>query len=153
MSHRFQLPSRAACIAVALFAASSVVQPLAAHAAEPTAPKASQQTRYRQAHEAFKAGNWDEARRLLLDLWLEAPSYDVALTLVQVEYQRGNKAAAARYLQYALANAAPTESPEAIEGYKKQLEQLRRSVASATVTVDEPVTCSWRRGVARSPRN
>jgi hypothetical protein len=136
MSHRLFPPTRSSCFAVALLAATNALVPTAAFAQSASTQAASPQVRYRQAHEAFSAGKWDDARRLLLDLWKERPSYDVAVTLVQVEYQLKHKAVAARYLQYALANAAPTEKPEVLEAYKKQLEELKRSVASVTVTVE-----------------
>jgi hypothetical protein len=105
--------------------------------ADPSSDQAaSQQVRYRQAHEAFKAGKWLESRRLLLDLWKEKQTFDVAVTLVQVEYQLAHYAAAARYLRFALDNIPPTEKPETVRDFKQQLEELRAHVGTVTVHVD-----------------
>src|SRR5450432_1423101 len=90
--------------------------------AQPTTGKSavgSSQVRYREALDAFRKGQWPDARRLLLALWSEAHSYDVAVTLVQTEYQLGHYAAAARYLEFALVNIPPTEKLTAAGEYKK----------------------------------
>lgn len=96
----------------------------------------SQQVRYREAHAAFKAGKWLDAQRLLLDLWKEKQTFDVAVTLVQVEYQLAHYAAAARYLSFALDNVPPTEKPGTARDFKQQLDELRTRVGTVNVRVD-----------------
>src|SRR4030095_13121064 len=96
----------------------------------------SPQVRYRKAYDAFRAKNWNEARRLLLQLWAESPSYDVAVTLGQVEYQLKNYAAVVGYLEYAIEHAPPTEKPDTIEQYKSDLANAKTLVGTVRVSVN-----------------
>jgi hypothetical protein len=131
VSHRI---ARRLIFITAIASAAVVTSPEDARAQ--TTSQASPQVRYRQAHAAFKAGKWAEARQLLLALWKEEPTYDVAVTLVQVEYQLQHYAAAARYLQFALAKIPPTEDPSTAQDYKEQLEELRPRIATINLEVD-----------------
>jgi hypothetical protein len=98
----------------------------------------SPQVQYRKAHEAIKAKNWSEARRLLLDLWARAQTYDVSSSLVYVENQAQNFAAAANYASFAIRNAPPIEKPEEIERLRRALDELKPRVGTVTVSVSRP---------------
>ncbi len=96
------------------------------------------QARYRRATEAFKHERYDEARQLLISLWKEKPSYEVAKTLVQVEFNLGHRAAAAQYLSWVLANLPPRESQSNIDDFKASLADLKNTVGTARVIVNQP---------------
>jgi hypothetical protein len=125
------------------------------HAEEATAREASVQLKYRRAIQAFEQKQWEESRRLLLELWAEAPTYDVAISLVQVEYQLEHRAAAARYLAFALDHAPPTESVANLEGYRHNLAELEEVIGRAELAVTEPEAELYVDGdlVGRSPLN
>lgn len=89
--------------------------------------------RYRKAYEAMHAGQWLEARRLLLGLWNRARTYDVAASLGQVEYQLLNFVAAARYMSFAIDNIAPKEKYENLERYRAALEEIRAWVGTLAI--------------------
>lgn len=133
MTSSARFASLAAC---ALAGALTLAAPRAAHAGNSTAE--SSQVRYRQATDAYKQRKFEEARRILQGLWAEAHTYDVAVTLVQAEYQLGHYAAAANYLTFALANVPPTEKIDSAARMKKDLAQLRELAAQLQLTVSEP---------------
>lgn len=114
---------------------ATVTAPALSQAAPPAAQDNSPQARYRQAHEAFKSGKFQEAQTLLIALWKEKPSYDVAVTLVQVEYQLTHYASAARYLRFALANIPPNAKPGTANDFRQQLDELVARVGTVTVHV------------------
>jgi hypothetical protein len=121
--------------------------------AQEQATGASVQHQYRRAIQAFEQKQWEEARRLFLELWAEGPTYDVAISLVQVEYQLEHRAAAARYLAFALDHAPPTESVANLEGYRQNLAELEEVVGHALIAVTEPEAELYVDGelVGRSP--
>jgi hypothetical protein len=116
----------------------AIADPALAQPTTSKSPMSSSQVRYREALDAFRKGQWHDARRLLLALWSEAHSYDVAVTLVQTEYQLGHYASAARYLEFALVNIPPTEKLAAAGEYKKSLAELQQRTARVTIAVDQP---------------
>ena len=101
-------------------------------------PADTPQVQYRKAHEAIKAENWEQARRLLLGLWARAHTYDVSSSLVYVEYQAHHYAAAANYAAFALRNAPPVESPDEIDRLRRALDELEAQVGSITIVVSPP---------------
>jgi hypothetical protein len=127
----------AACAraAIALAAATTLLSPAPAAAAP---DESSPQTQYRQAHEAIAAKDWEEARRLLLDLWARAHTYDVGSSLVFVEYQLQHYARAATFAAFAIQNAPPIERPEEIDRLRKALAELKERVGTVTVVVNRP---------------
>jgi hypothetical protein len=107
--------------------------------AQPESPRVdTPQVQYRKAHEAINDKRWVDARRLLVDLWSRSHTYDVASSLVFVEYQLGNYAAAANHAAFAIRNAPPIEKPEEIERLKRALDELKHRVGAVTVVVDQP---------------
>lgn len=94
------------------------------------------QAQYRRAHEAMGNKDWDEARRLLLDLWGKSRTYDVAASLGQVEYQLQNYASGARYLNFAVSNLPPMEKAETVERFSTALGELKKRVGAVKLTVE-----------------
>jgi hypothetical protein len=93
------------------------------------------QVQYRKAFEAMRDKDWVEARRLLLDLWDQARTYDVAATLGQVEYQLQNYAAGARYMSFAISNVPPMEKPETVARFRVALDELKTRVGTVKIQV------------------
>jgi hypothetical protein len=106
--------------------------------AESATSAISPQTQYRQAHEAMNAKRWDDARRLLLDLWTQSHTYDVASDLMFVEYHLGNYASAANYGQFAIRNVPPVADADETARLKKGLEEVKKRVGAISVSVDRP---------------
>jgi hypothetical protein len=106
--------------------------------ASPTSDPTTPQGQYRRAHEAINEKNWEEARKLLLDLWSQSKTYDVGSSLVFVEYQLGHYAQAATYAAFAIQNAPPIERPEEIDRLRKALDELKQRVGTVTVVVNRP---------------
>lgn len=71
--------------------------------AEPKAGDATASA-YQQGRAAMLAKNWDEAYRILLPLWKEHPTYEVALNLGQTELYLGKYRDAAEHLAHGLKN-------------------------------------------------
>src|SRR5690606_23929000 len=85
---------------------------------------------YRRALEAKHEKNYEEARELLLELWEQAHTYDVAGTLGEVEHKLGNPAAAAQYFAFALAHLPPREKAETVEQLRRALRAMKEQVAT-----------------------
>lgn len=98
----------------------------------------SAMARYREAYDAMGRGEWLKARELLLTLWNQSRTYDVAASLGQVEYHLLNFVAAARYMSFAIANVAPKERLANVERYKHALDEIRAWVGTVQVTVVQP---------------
>lgn len=96
------------------------------------------QTEYRAAEKAIAQKDWDTAQAILLRLWNQSHTYDVAGSLGQVEYFRRNYARSARYIAYALANVPPKEDPALIQRLHAALDELRPHVGVAHIVVDQP---------------
>ncbi|MFZ5893272.1 MAG: tetratricopeptide repeat protein [Myxococcota bacterium] len=128
---------RASALAAAVFFAASICAP-DARAQEPTPDATDAHAQYRRAMNAIDQKDWNEARRLLLALWEGAQTYDVAASLSQVEFQLGNRAASARYLSFAIANAPPMESPKRIERFRAGLDDLRSQLGTVLLRVSDP---------------
>jgi hypothetical protein len=113
--------------------------PVVASAQQSAAERAaSSQSDYRKAHEAALRHNWLEARRILLGLWQQAKTYDVAASLSETEYALGHIAASARYMDYALRHVTPNESAATVANMKGALEKLRPRVGAVKVSVNDP---------------
>jgi hypothetical protein len=98
----------------------------------------SSQLVYRQANDAFLQRKYDESRGLLLGLWEKSHTYDVAVLLTQDEIQLGHYAAAATYLEFAIASIPPGEKLSAAEELRKNLADLRTRTARAKIVTDQP---------------
>ncbi len=105
-------------------------------AADPVSDASSPQAQYSAAHDAMNAKNWDEARRLLMGLWTRAQSYDVASSLMYVEYHTGHFAKAANYAAFAIRNAPPVANRNELDLLRKGLDELKQRVGAITVIVN-----------------
>lgn len=103
-------------------------------AADPNRPRVL----YRQAEAAFKEGNFERARQLLLEAWGIRRTYDVAAALGQAELELELFRDAAEHLDFAVQNFAPMESERLLEGTKADLRAAKSQVAEARITVNEP---------------
>lgn len=128
---RYRLFHTAALVALPslLLATSLRAQPL-----DPNAAAAE----YRKAYAAIAKEDWPKAREILLEVWKTNKTYDVASSLGQVEFKLGHYASAARFMDLAIANVAPSEKPEFIQRLKSGMREVRLRVTSIRVTVNEP---------------
>lgn len=126
-----RLAFRAALLAVATVVMS------AAPALAGDSPE-NEQARYREAHRAIARKDWGAARDLLLPLWADSPTYDVASSLALVEYQLGDFPMAARHLAFALEHVAPVEKPETVERMRQGMLELRSRVGGLRLRASDP---------------
>jgi hypothetical protein len=99
---------------------------------------AVQQAIYRDAHRAIARKDWAGARELLLPLWASSPTYDVASTLAQVEYQLGDYPSAATYMAFALEHVAPVEEAQTVERMRRGMLELRGRVGGLKLSTNVP---------------
>lgn len=92
---------------------------------------------FREAHDAIVREDWSEARRLLLELWSDQQTYDVAASLAQVEFREKNYALAARYMSYALAQIPPNEPPAKVREFERGLAEIQRHICTVMISTDE----------------
>jgi hypothetical protein len=119
-------------------ASSVLLMPRLASADPASSESNSPQAQYRQAHNAMNAKNWDEARRLLFDLWTRSQTYDVASDLMFVEYHLGHFASAANYGEFAIRNVPPVADAEESSRVKKGLDEVKKRVGALSIVVNTP---------------
>jgi hypothetical protein len=78
---------------------------------------------------------WSQARDLLLPLFLERPTYDVALQLGQAEYQLGLYRAAAEHLALGLTQLPPREPPQTAQRSRQLLASCQEHVGTFKLVV------------------
>jgi len=98
---------------------------------------------YRKAFEALAQRDWPEARRLLLPLWQNAHTWDVASGLGQAEFLLQNYAAGATYTAFALANLPPKEKPKTAERLRAALSEMKEAVGTVRVSVNHAGAEIW----------
>lgn len=108
----------------------------AAHAHAEPRDAAGRRAAYVEARDAIVAKNWAGARKILVELWAEAQSYDVALGLGQAELNLKQYAHAALHLTYALDNLPPRESDELRARTQEFLGLARQHLATVEVWVE-----------------
>jgi hypothetical protein len=91
---------------------------------------------YRKAFDALAQKDWPEARRLLLPLWQNAHTWDVASGLGQAEFLLQNYAAGATYTAFALANLPPKEKPKTAERLRAALSEMKEAVGTVRLAVN-----------------
>jgi len=79
------------------------------------------QSMYRQALAVFKSQNFEEARKILLQLWSFRKTYDVASALAKTELKLELYRDAANHLQFCLDNFAPVSSKKTLDTIKEML--------------------------------
>jgi hypothetical protein len=93
----------------------------------------------------YSQKRYEEAKQIMLELWAQNRSYDVATALGQSELKLGHYADAARYFAFAVAHCPPTEQTKQQEGMQRLLGEaqkhiltleLKANVAGAAVSVD-----------------
>lgn len=91
-------------------------------------------TLYQQGKEAIKAQHWVDAMTKLNDAWTIRPSYDVALSLSQAEFNLGQFDASARHLAYYFKNVSAKENENNLANAKQAFEAAKAKVSSVQVT-------------------
>lgn len=91
-------------------------------------------TLYRQGKEAIKAQRWVDAKTKLTDAWKIRPSYDVALSLSQAEYNLEHFAESAQYLAYYFRNVSAKENENNLANAKQAFEAAKAKAGSVAVT-------------------
>jgi hypothetical protein len=76
-------------------------------------------TLYQQGKEAIKAQRWVDAKTKLTDAWTIRPSYDVALSLSQAEFNLDHFAESAQYLAYYFRNVSAKENEKNLTNAKQ----------------------------------
>src|SRR6188768_3844298 len=92
---------------------------------------------YRKAFDALAQKKWPEARRLLLALWGQSHTWDVAAGLGQAEFLLENRAAGATYTAFAVANVPPRENTKTVERLRAALNEMREAVGTVRVVVNK----------------
>src|SRR4051812_40815158 len=91
-------------------------------------------TLYQQGKEAIKAQRWVDAKTKLTDAWTIRPSYDVALSLSQAEFNLDHFAESAQYLAYYFRNVSAKENANNLANAKQAFEAAKAKVGSVQVT-------------------
>jgi hypothetical protein len=91
-------------------------------------------TLYQQGKEAIKAQHWVDARSKLTDAWTIRPSYDVALSLSQAEFNLGQFAESAQHLAYYFRNVSAKENENNLANARQAFEVAKAKVSSVQVT-------------------
>ncbi len=93
---------------------------------------------FTRAQDAIAAKKWSDARRILTDLWNDARTYDVALSLGQVEIKLLEYRNAAEHLAFGLRNVPPRESAELTRRSTELLDLAKEQVGTVRVLVSSP---------------
>jgi hypothetical protein len=91
-------------------------------------------TLYQQGKEAIRAQRWVDAKNKLTDAWTIRPSYDVALSLSQAEFNLDHFAESAQYLAYYFRNVSAKENENNLANAKQAFEAAKAKVGSVAVT-------------------
>jgi hypothetical protein len=91
---------------------------------------------FRQGVAAIQAEKWDEALAIYRKLWEEEPTYDVALSLGQVELNLKAFRDAAEHLDFGVRNIPPREEPAVSTRARHMLDLARNEVAAVRIVVD-----------------
>jgi hypothetical protein len=91
-------------------------------------------TLYQQGKEAIRAQRWVDAKNKLTDAWTLRPSYDVALSLSQAEFNLDHFAESAQYLAYYFRNVSAKENENNLANAKQAFEAAKAKVGSVAVT-------------------
>lgn len=121
-------------LVVASLAATSLAQsePLKPATQDP-AVEAEHRSNYERGRLYVQAKNWNEARRIFIELWHHRQTYDVALFLGQIEVNLGLFRDAAEHLNFGLRHLAPREDPKTVARARRLLEVVKGHVATVEV--------------------
>lgn len=95
---------------------------------------ASVRSQYDAAASLFTQKDYEGARKLLLEIWGQRKTADVATLLGQIEVKLGHHADAAKYLAFASANFPPTEPVKHGEVIRGWLVDEKKRVITCEVT-------------------
>lgn len=84
----------------------------------------------------MQAEKWDDALAIYQKLWAEERTYDVALSLGQVELNLKKYRDAAEHLEFGIRNMPPREEAAVSERARRMLDLARKEVGSLVIRVD-----------------
>jgi hypothetical protein len=129
---------------VALALALTSLSSLPAHAQN----EQERRSTFESARNAMQAKRWEEAYRLFRGLWQKQHTYDVALSLGQVEYHLSLFRDAATHLDYGLMLLPPREKPEIAERSRAILALCKQEVGTVGLRVKNKGAALFIDGVA-----
>lgn len=91
---------------------------------------------FREGVSAIQAEKWDEALAIYRKLWDEEHTYDVALSLGQVELNLKAYRDAAEHLDFGVRNIPPREDAEMAARARRMLDLARSEVGAVEIRVD-----------------
>jgi hypothetical protein len=113
----------------------------------------AQALEYDRAQDLIDQEKWSEARDILLRLWKDVRTHDIAASLAQVEFNLSNFTVAAEYMTFALAHFPPGAKSEIRKRYLQGFDEIREHIGTVSVFVSHDgaeVTLDGR-GIGRSP--
>ncbi len=128
------MKTRLAFLAVALLLSAG--QPC--HAETQREREVARSLAFAEGIEAMEAKDWKTAERIFLGLWAEWQSYDVALTLGQIELKLEKYRDAAEHIAYGLRHIAPREDPAVIDAANKGLARAKTFIGTVRITAEPP---------------
>lgn len=93
---------------------------------------------YQQARAAQRDARFAEAERLFLKLWTDAPTYDVAFNLAEIEMVQKRYREAAEHLTFGLSHFAPREDAKVAQAFRNDLVEAKRHIATVRIAVNRP---------------
>jgi hypothetical protein len=117
-----------------VFATALVILGFSGHAAG--ADDSKRHAAFRQGVSLMEAEKWDEALAIYRKLWDEEHTYDVALSLGQVELNLKAYRDAAEHLDFGVRNIPPREDAEMASRARRMLDIARNEVGSIEIRVD-----------------
>jgi hypothetical protein len=109
-----------------------------AQATAQTSGSEANRVAYQKARDAMVAQDWRSANRILNELWAKSRTYDVALSLGQVELNLEQYRDSAEHLSFGLRNLPPKEKSDLEAKALAGLEYAKKRVGTLHVTVDRP---------------
>jgi hypothetical protein len=120
---------------------AATLQPQLAHAqgggAALSLEEDRRRTLYQQGKEAIKAQRWADAKTKLADAWSIRPSYDVALSLSQAEFNLEHFAESAQHLAYYFRNVSAKENENNLTNAKQAFDAVKAKVGAVAVTAPQ----------------
>ncbi|HKO51969.1 MAG TPA: PEGA domain-containing protein, partial [Polyangiaceae bacterium] len=92
---------------------------------------------YLEGDRAMVAKDWPAAEKIFEKLWVEGPTYDVALSLGQAEFRQNKYREAAEHIEYAITNYPPREKTDTLQRAKQFLNVATKQIGTLHITVEK----------------
>ena len=90
---------------------------------------------YDKATTLYSHKQYEESKKILLELWAKNRTHDVAATLGQVENKLGHYADSAKYFSFAIGHFPPTEEVKRLEAIQVRFQDVQKRVLTYNVKV------------------